>query len=82
MKKLKGKRSGVKTLQAAEPYSVSNGPIKTNSENIGEWRMIYDIGHCILILLIVQSTLYYYYSAISGILLKSELLNIFSVQLL
>ena len=29
MKKIKGKRLGVKTLQAAEPpYSVSNGPIK------------------------------------------------------
>ena len=46
---------GVDTLQAAEPpYSVSNGPIKTNSENIGKWRMIYKIGHRISILLNVQ----------------------------
>ena len=55
MKKTKSQRSGVKTLQAAEPpYSVSNGPIKTNSEKIGTWRMIYIIALHISILSIVQ----------------------------
>ena len=55
MKEFKGKRLCVKTLQTAEPpYSVSNGLIKTNSENIGKWRMIYKIGHRISILLNLQ----------------------------
>ena len=50
----KGERSGVKTLQAAEPsYSVSNGPVKTNVEIIGKWKRIYKIGLRISILLIV-----------------------------
>ena len=45
MKKiLRGKRSGVKTRQAAEPpYSASNGPIKITSENIRKRRRIYEI---------------------------------------
>ena len=42
-------------LQAAEPpYNVSDGPIKTNSENIGKWRMIYKLCHRISILVNVQ----------------------------
>ena len=49
---MKNIRSGVKTLQAAEP-PYSNGRIK-NSENIGKWRMIYEIGLYITMLLIVQ----------------------------
>ena len=49
------KLSGIKTLQAVEPpYSVSNGPIKNDSEIIAKWRMIYKISHRISILLNVQ----------------------------
>ena len=54
-RKKSSKRSGVKTLQAAEPpSSFRNGPIKRNSENIGKWMMIHKIGLRMSILLNIQ----------------------------